>query len=364
MKALVLTTDAFGGYGGIALYNRDFLDALCDYPDCSRVIAVPRLISRQCEPLPEGLEYVTEGTESKAIYAAVAHKSALKNRPFDLIVCGHLNLLPVAASLRFILKAPVLLLTYGIEAWKPSKSRLTNYLAGKVDAFASISDFTKKRFLSWSRLPDNKGFLLPNAIRMGMYGCADKSPALCERYGVAKKTVILTLGRLMSGERYKGIDEVLEAMPELAQAVPDITYIVGGEGSDRARLEDKAKALGLRDRVVFTGFIPEVEKAEHYRLADAYVMPSHGEGFGFVFLEAMACGVPALGSSIDGGREALLGGKLGLLVNPFNKTELKEGILKTLQRPKGTVPEGLDYFSFDNFKNRLHRIVGRVLAGF
>ena len=73
--------------------------------------------------------------------------------------------------------------------------------------------------------------------------------------------------------------------------------------------------LDLNSRVVFTGFIPESEKADHYRLADAYAMPSWGEGFGFVFLEAMACGVPVVASAIDGGKEAVLDGKLGFVVN-------------------------------------------------
>src|SRR5439155_2564410 len=98
--------------------------------------------------------------------------------------------------------------------------------------------------------------------------------------------------------------------------IPNVVYVVCGEGPDRSRLERKAVGLGVRDRVVFTGFIPEALKADYYRLADAYVMPSRGEGFGIVFLEAMACGIPVMGSRLDGSREALLDGELGVLVNP------------------------------------------------
>ena len=89
-------------------------------------------------------------------------------------------------------------------------------------------------------------------------------------------------------------------------------------GSDHGRLEAKAAALHVLDRVVFSGFVPEEQKADYYRLADAYVMPSRGEGFGIAFLEALACGLPVLGSKLDGGREALLDGALGLLVDPAN----------------------------------------------
>ena len=76
--------------------------------------------------------------------------------------------------------------------------------------------------------------------------------------------------------------------------------------------------MGLSDRVIFTGYIPESEKIAHYNLADVYVMPSTGEGFGIVLLEAVACGVPVVGSRVDGSREALLDGQLGRLVDPGN----------------------------------------------
>jgi glycosyltransferase involved in cell wall biosynthesis len=91
--------------------------------------------------------------------------------------------------------------------------------------------------------------------------------------------------------------------------------MIVGDGDDRGRLEEKVKSLGLSQQVIFAGKILEHEKASHYCLADAYVMPSHGEGFGIVFLEALACGVPVIGSKVDGSREALLDGQLGRLVD-------------------------------------------------
>jgi len=117
-----------------------------------------------------------------------------------------------------------------------------------------------------------------------------------------------------------------------------ITYLIVGDGRDRRRLEEKARSLGVGDRVVFAGFIPESEKTEHYRLADAYVMPGWGEGFGFVYLEALACGIPALGSKLDGSREALRDGDLGILVDPHDRDDLWQGLLEVLIRPRGSFP--------------------------
>ena len=118
---------------------------------------------------------------------------------------------------------------------------------------------------------------------------------------------------------------------------------------------------GVGDRVVFAGFIPAAEQADHYRLADAFVMLGRGEEFGFVFLEALACGIPVVGSKRDGSREALRQGVLGVLVDPDRPDDIQAGILEALKRPRGVIPEGLNYFSFENFTKRCRRILRQVL---
>jgi phosphatidylinositol alpha-1,6-mannosyltransferase len=115
--------------------------------------------------------------------------------------------------------------------------------------------------------------------------------------------------------------------------VPNIAYLIVGDGTDHHRLEEKARSLGVHERVVFAGYIPEREKADHYRLADAYVMPGRGEGFGIVYLEALACGVPVVASKLDGSREAVRDGALGILVDPNDAEGIKRGILEALARP-------------------------------
>jgi glycosyltransferase involved in cell wall biosynthesis len=119
--------------------------------------------------------------------------------------------------------------------------------------------------------------------------------------------------------------------------------------------------LGLDNFVRFTGLLPEEEKAEHFRLADAYVMPSRGEGFGFVFLEAMASGIPVVASAIDGGREAVREGMLGELVDPDLPESIVHGILAALRRPRGVVPKGVEYFAWPNFERRWHAAASKWL---
>jgi glycosyltransferase involved in cell wall biosynthesis len=127
-------------------------------------------------------------------------------------------------------------------------------------------------------------------------------------------------------------------------------------------LKRKAADLGIADRVVFTGLFPDEEKTDLYNLADVYVMPSRGEGFGFVFLEAMACGVPVIASRLDGGREAVRDGQLGQLVDPSNPAEIRTAIRDALAGGAKRIPEGLDYFSFANFERRTHAIIDALPA--
>lgn len=356
---LALVSDAFGGHGGIALYNRDLLTALCSYPDVDSVTAIPRFAPSPIGELPEKLTYIMSGLGGKAKYAASILKLMFSASRVDLIICGHVNLLPLAFLLRARFRVPVLLMIYGIDAWQPTKSRITNFLVRRTSATVSISEITKQKFESWSHYPEKNIHLLPNAIHAERYGVAEKNQQLVSRYGLEGKVVLMTLGRLAAQEQYKGFDEILECLPLLSQSIPNIIYMIAGDGDDRKRLEAKAAKLGVSDHVIFAGMVPESEKADHFRLADLYVMPSHGEGFGFVLLEAMACGVPVIASKTDGGREAVRNGELGTLVSPDKPDEIIAAIKSSLSVSNKYVPAGLQYFSFGNFSQRLHGIIAR-----
>ena len=173
----------------------------------------------------------------------------------------------------------------------------------------------------------------------------------------------MTVARLSASERYKGIDEVLELLPQLARDIPTLSYLLVGDGDDRVRLEAKAADLGVSERVVFAGYIPEAEKAAHYRIADAFVMAGRGEGFGIVYLEALACGVPVVASTADASREAVLNGTMGELADPDSPDELEAAILRALARPFGIVPEALENFTVEKFQERWGRLVDEVFRG-
>lgn len=349
MRILLLTTDAYGGHGGIALYNRDIAEALAEIPEVEEVTVIPRNMPLAPEPLPKKIRFLQEAAGGKSRYIRTAMREARKD--YDLVICGHINLLPLAALLNLSIRTPLALMVYGIDVWQ-SPYRLAQQWLATVDAVWSISAITRDRMNTWAKLPKSKYALLPNAIHLERYGLGEKRSDLLARYKLEGNKLIMTLARLPGAERYKGVDEVLEIMPSLLEKEPTLKYLVAGDGDDRPRLQAKAQSLGLADRVIFTGMVKEVDKADLFRLADVFVMPGRGEGFGFVFLEALACGVPAVGSKVDGSREALRDGMLGELVDPTDHASIIQGILRALTKPI-VIPPGLSYFAWPAFAQRV-----------
>ncbi len=357
MRFLAVVPEAFGGFGGIAVYNRDFLTALAELPFCEKVTVLPRLIRDTPGALPTRIELLEKAANSRMRYVRELARVLFKRERYDVVLCGHINLLPLTVIASRLSAAKHVLLIYGVDAWKPTGRRLSDRLVAGTDLVISISRFTKQRFLSWSTVHNNKVHLLPNAIHLEEYGTGGKPHYLEQRYGLGGKKVLMTLGRLEQSEQQKGIDEMLEILPELLAEEGDLRYLIAGDGDDKKRLQRKAASLGLNKYVVFTSRVPEAEKADHYRLADVFAMPGRQEGFGFVFLEAMASGIPVVASSLDGSREAVLDGELGELADPDDREALKAAIRRALRRPR-QVPDGLTFFSYEKFCERLQHIIG------
>lgn len=351
----MLLGDGFGGFGGIAKFNRDFLEALDASPVVERVHALPRLISEPIvEPIPESVVYDRKAARGKLSFVGRAMARGGVDDRIDLVVCGHLHLLPVAWSLARARRAVLTLIIHGIDAWTPSKSVLANQLARSADQVISVSRYSATRFTAWAGVSIDKVSILPNCVDLERFMPAPRDLELVRRYGLEDCLVLLTVGRLASEEKYKGFDEVIGVLPQLLRRFPNVKYLIVGDGPDRKRLAAKAAKTGVGNAVVFAGRIPESEKVAHYNLADLYVMPSSGEGFGIVLIEAAACGVPIVGSRADGSKEALLDGELGRLVNPGEPRELIEDTTSILdEQPRHLRLSRIETFSVQSFRKRV-----------
>lgn len=360
MKALVLVTDAFGGRGGIAKFNRDMLRALAAYPGCHEIVAFPRILRDEVGDVPAKVSFRVESARGKTAYTSLVIRELIRN-DFDVIICGHINIMPLAVLARIWLRRPLLLVIHGIEAWHPHRNGVVRHLVARsIDAIISVSQFTKDRFLSWASARGRPTYVIPNCISCEEFYPGPKDPNLVRRYGLAGRTVLMTLARLPSRESYKGVDAILECLPSLVSEDPSIVYLVVGEGSDLLRLEAKAHALGCAEHVIFAGYVAEAEKRLHYQLADVFVMPGRGEGFGIVYLEAMACGIPVIASSADASQEAVRDGLLGQVVDPGDHEALRDAVRSALKDRKRRVPDGLEYFSTERFSDRWTDVLDNV----
>jgi glycosyltransferase involved in cell wall biosynthesis len=362
MKILALMPDPYAGFGGIAQYNRDLLDSLLSLDRVDLIVSLTRHLSDPDPGLRAApgrlVEHFLPGNGLQFVIAALRYGTRLQP---DTIICGHLNLLPVAALLKRLTGSSLILETYGIEAWQRPRG-VRSWGIKQVDLVIAISRFTREKFLKWSDIEPHRVKIAPNAVHLERYSLKEKPAYLVERYGLAGKRVLLTLGRLPGDERYKGQDRIIALLPLLTAEFPNLIYVIAGDGTDRPRLEALVDRLGLRSRVLFTGKITEQEKIDHFYLADAFAMPSVSEGFGFVFLEAAACGVPVLGGSKDGSRDALVDGRLGVMVDPENADELLSGLEAILSREKH-VPECLARFDFPRFETQIQAIFSDLEFG-
>jgi len=322
---LALVGDAFGGRGGIAQYNRDFLGGLAKVGAVSSITVVPRL-APDPPSLPEMIEQMP-ARPGRSAYALAALRTAL-SRPFDLVFCGHLFMTPLAAQISRLKRAKFIVQTHGIEAW-PQPSRLQRTAVEAADLVLCVSRYTRSAVLSWASIVPERVVVLPNTVREA-FTPGDAS-ALRADLGLQGKRVLLTVARLDSKDHYKGHDRVIAVLPQLVAQGHDVAYVVVGEGYDRARLEALALQAVGAERVRFLGAVELQSLIKFYRMADLFVLPSTGEGFGIAFLEAMACGTPTLGLGLAGARDALVDGQLGTLVS---EAELPVTIARLLVEPK------------------------------
>lgn len=188
----------------------------------------------------------------------------------------------------------------------------------KADAVVAVSEFTRRALIDKMGVAPERIELIVNGVDAERFQPGPKPVALLERYGLAGKRVLLTVGRLV--ER-KGIDTTIRALPEILARCPQTRYLVVGTGDYRAELEALALAQGVADQVIFAGRVPHAELVAHYQLCDLFVMPNRElanhdtEGFGLVFLEANACGKAVVAGRAGGVVEAVRHGETGLNVD-------------------------------------------------
>lgn len=241
---------------------------------------------------------------------------------------------------------------HGVDVWN-RLSWLVRASLRIAERVTAPSLDTADKLVSMQGVERSKISVIPWALEPDLFCSNGSNPAPNSR------KVILTVSRLADSDRSKGVDTVIRALPEVLRRVPETRLVIVGDGNDRSRLERLANDLDISDRVLFAGSPSDSDLANHYRACDVFVLPSKKEGFGLVFLEAMAYGKPVIGGNHGGTPDVIQDGETGFLVNHEDVTTLTDRLVLLLRdeparrRMGAAARRRLDeLYTFDRFRQR------------
>jgi phosphatidylinositol alpha-1,6-mannosyltransferase len=228
------------------------------------------------------------------------------------------------------------------------------------DIVLCVSNYTARKLIDATKIDPKRCKVIYNTFDE-RFRVGDRL-ASRKKFSMSESSIIIsTVSRLDPSQRHKGHDRVIPLLKGLAEDYPNLVYLVAGTGGDRSRLEELAYNSGAGDIVRFLGFVADEDLPDLYRASDLYVMPSHGEGFGIAFVEAMACGTPAIGLDKGGAVDALSMYNLGTAVT---EDELFAAIHTALATPKcefaNLSKETYDTFGRARFDIRLENAMSSI----
>ncbi len=202
------------------------------------------------------------------------------------------------------------------------------------DGIVAVSRFTRATLTRAFGVPVGKIELVSNGVDLTRFVPRQRPVKLMTRYGLEGRLVLLTVSRLYAR---KGVDRVIEALPGVLRRFPDLVYLIVGEGSYRPTLEHLVAAHGLGHSVVFAGAVPDYELTDHYGLGDVFILANREmpdgetEGFGLVFLEANACGLPVIAGCAGGSVDAVTDRVNGLVVDGDDPVAIAAAIVRIFE---------------------------------
>lgn len=294
--------------------------------------------------------------------------SAIRERKPQVVLLSHINLLPVGYLIKKASpKTRLVLMAHGIEVWEKLSGMKARMLPA-VDLFLPVSQFTAGKLQSANNISSHKIQVVNNCLDpfLKKHPSAAIQKKLAEKYDLEKgDVVLLTVTRLKHSEQYKGYDKVIESLVAVKKKLPRVKYLIVGkyDTEEKARLESIVAKEGMTDVVIFAGFVKDEELQAHFELADVYIMPSTGEGFGIVFIEALYYGLPVIAGNQDGSVDALAKGEFGMLINPTGVEAIAEAIVATISNPGQYRPDSeklMQYFGYETYRRNMGGALGFV----
>ncbi len=269
----------------------------------------------------------------------VGLKTISETNRSDIVILSHVNLSLIGITVKLLNpKCQLWLIAHGIEVWRPVNFVKRAFLQRFCDKIICVSKFTNDQMILKHHSDPGKCVILNNAIDpfIKLPDTFEKPEYLLNRYGLnAANQVIFTLTRLANSEQYKGHEQVIKAVSHLKKRYPAIRYVLSGQydQDEELRIRKLIDIHQVNKEVILTGFLKEEELTDHFLLSDLFVLPSKKEGFGIVFVEALACGLPVICGNADGSTDAIRNGELGTAINVDDLNELENTIVRYLEEP-------------------------------
>jgi phosphatidyl-myo-inositol dimannoside synthase len=303
-------------------------------------------------------------TKGRFTAAAILRARRASRSGRVILLATHPNLaLPSSLAQQLSGQCKSIVMTHGVEVWKPLLSLRRRALLRANLVFAP-SRYTAQKLNQIQRVPAAKIRRLPWPLNPAFLRMSDSPDSLPLPADFPRGRVVLTVGRWSYSERYKGTDDLIQAIGRLRTTVPDLHLVAVGDGDDLPRLKAIAQEHGVADRVHFLTNCTREELGACYHRAEIFALPSTGEGFGLVFLEAMAFSKAVIGAAFGGALDLIEHEKTGILVAPHEVNQLAEALRRLLHddslrqkmgRRGGKVAR--QQFSFSAFQKQLEEIL-------
>jgi phosphatidylinositol alpha-1,6-mannosyltransferase len=266
---------------------------------------------------------------SKVRFVLAALQSARKKT--RIVLAAHPNLAPPAAWMkRLAPQLKIIVMAHGVEVWQPLPPRRRAALLS-ADIVLAASTSTVQKLTEVQGVPPEKIKNIPWPLDPEVLQMADAPESLLPPRGLPPGPVILTVGRWAASEKYKGADDLIHALAQLRPAFPTLNLVAVGAGDDLPRLQKIAVDLGVTSSVHFLTGLSKTDLAACYAHADIFALPSTGEGYGLVFLEAMAFAKPIVAAAAGGSTDLVEDNVNGILIAPRDQTAVTKGLERLLR---------------------------------
>lgn len=318
---LLLASEVWKSHGGIQRYMQMIMRILVDRKGPLAVLSL--LDSDKTRP-DDAAAYSTTCSGSKVNFCIQAFQLARSGAARKLVI-GHVGLLPVGLILRWLkLTDDYAVVLHGIEAWErlPWLNRMA---ARRASHLIATTSYTAREFCFLNGVDLERCVVIPLA--------AGTNPRAMRRHAPEAELKLLMVGRLSRADQYKGVDTLLNAVRLGRDEGLMFGLEIIGAGDDTERLENLARSLQIRDAVRFRGALPDPEVQRAYEESHVFVMPSKKEGFGIVFVEAMASALPCIGANHGGTPEVIEHFETGFLIEYGDAAQLVIYLRSLLESP-------------------------------